>query len=39
VLSGGGADGCENDNGPVVNGVCSVGDEFPGGEGGESAGG
>jgi hypothetical protein len=32
VLSGGGADGCENDKGPVVNGVCSVGEELPGGE-------
>jgi len=40
VLRGGGAAGWENDKGPVVNGVCSVGDEFPfpGGVGGERAG-
>ena len=40
VLRGGGAAGWENDRGPVVNGVCSVGDEFPfpGGVGGERAG-
>lgn len=42
VLNGGGAEGCEKDRPPAGKGwpdVGSVGEEFPGGEGGERAGG